>query len=269
MRYKLLAVDMDGTLLNNKRRITDKTIEAVQAAAKMGVLFVISTGRPVQGVEKYSQLLGLTAPVILYNGAMIVVSDTKEVIYNKGLSEKDIEKIFALGQSVNTTMCVWSNNQLYGNVINDKINEYKKLSGVEPILITDYQQIIRQGITKILWYDAPAEIQRWQDTMLRDAFSNVTYCTSKPEFLEFFNSQVSKAKALEIIGKQYDIKPEEMIAVGDGYNDLSMLQYAGLGIVMENAPEGLKELIPNVTASNEEDGVARVIERYFLSHKEL
>ena len=262
MGYKMIAVDMDGTLLNDAGQITPVTAAAIVRAMAAGVVFSISTGRPIQGIEKYNHILHLNAPVIAYNGAMVVDPQTKQVLFQQGLEKDDARRILALGNALGTTMCIWSANRLYGNVLNDKIHDYKKLSGVEPLLVEDYEALLEQGITKILWYDTVEKLAKYQQMLGEMAFDSVTYCTSKPVFLEFFNSKVSKAKAMEFIGGLYQIRREEMIAIGDGLNDLSMIEYAGLGVAMGNAHPAVKEIAGYVTASNEEDGIAQVIQEF-------
>lgn len=262
MKYKLIAVDMDGTLLNSKGEITEKTMAAIRNAVDQGIILVISTGRPIQGVEKYNGLLDLRGPVITYNGAMIVDAPTREVLFRQELSRDDAKRIWELGRKYDTTMCIWSNNQLYSNQWNDKIHDYKKLSGVEPILIKDFDTLSEQGITKILWYDEVKRVGEFLNELSPEMFSEVSYCTSKPSFLEFFSSKVSKSVALEKIGEIYNITREEMIAIGDGLNDLGMIQYAGLGVAMGNAEEEVKKHAQLVTKTNDEEGVRVVIEKY-------
>lgn len=265
MRYKLIAADMDGTLLNDSGVITPKTVMAIREAIASGAIFTVSTGRPIQGVDKYNNLLNLKAPIITYNGAMIVKSDTREVLFSKTLLYSDAMTILKIGNEMCITMCVWASNKLYCNVHNKRVDDYKKLSGLEPILIDDYNELAKSGITKILWYDQATVIEEVQEKLKDVLFEKVTYCTSKPTFLEFFHSEVSKAKAMKTIGKIYNIKREEMIAIGDGYNDLPMIEYAGLGVAMANAPEGVKQKSDYITQhSNNCDGIAEVIKKFVL-----
>lgn len=265
MKYKLIAVDMDGTLLNDNGQITPDTIAAVNLAVSQNVLFTICTGRPIQGVEKYSKLLQLKAPIITYNGSMIVQSDTKETLFSQTLTYSDAIKILNVGNEMGATMCVWAHNKLYCNVLNERVSFYKSISDVTPILIDDYDALARLGITKILWTACAEAIADMQQQLKQVSFKKVTYCTSRPIFLEFFNSDVSKANAMKIIGELYGIRREEMIAIGDGYNDLSMLEYAGLGVAMANAPDGVKQKCDYVAQyTNNDDGVAEVIKKIIL-----
>lgn len=265
MPYKLLAVDMDGTLLDSDRNISKKNMKALLEASEQGVLVVVATGRALKGVTKYRELLKLNAPVITYNGSMIVHPATDEILFEQELVAEDARKIIRLGLECETTMCIWSDNQLYGNVLNDKIHDYKTYSGVEPVLIEDYDMLYKQGITKILWYDAPAKLKELELKFNEESFFKETVCCrSMPFFLEFFNSKASKGQALKKLGELYQIPLSEMIAIGDADNDISMLEFAGISVAMGNADERLKKMVDYVTSSNDENGVAEVIQRYIL-----
>ena len=158
----------------------------------------------------------------------------------------------------------------HGQLLNDErgLLPYETPHGIEIVsinlLMEDEEALLDQGITKILWYDEVPSINQWQEELKDVEFDSVTFCTSQPFFLEFFNSKVSKAVAMEKIGEIYGISREEMIAAGDGYNDLAMIEYAGLGVAMENAVDGVKAVAQYITASNEEDGIAKVIEEFIL-----
>lgn len=262
MKYKLVAVDMDGTLLNSRGEITPATVEEIRKLAEKNVVFTVSTGRPMQGVEKYKELLDLTGPVITYNGAMIVNAEDNRVLFEQGLLREDARKIWELGLKYNTTMCIWAGNQLYGNRLDDKIHDYKKLSGVEPVLAEDIETLLDIGITKILWYDEVERIESFLAQLSPDLFCEVSYCTSKPTFLEFFSKKVSKAVAMEKIGELLRVSREETVAIGDGLNDLCMIQYAGLGVAMGNAAKEVKENAQFITDTNDEEGVKKVLEKF-------
>ena len=264
MRYKLLAADMDGTLLDPDSRITENTEKAVKAMERAGGRFVISTGRPPRGVRAFIRQLGLTGPVICYNGAMIIRADTGEVLYEQGLGREDAAQILKLGHSWDVTMCIWAGNRLYGSRMDERFLRYHRNIPSEPRLARSDEEVLDIGITKILFYDTPERIREIQSSLHRDSFRQVNFCTSQPFYLEFFSGLASKASALEHIGLLTGIRREEMMAVGDGENDLSMLQAAGLGVAMDNAPQSVKAAAGAVTGSNREDGVAQLIRKYFL-----
>ncbi len=262
MQYKLVAVDIDGTLLNSQGIITEKTQQAIQRIIEKGVIFTICTGRPIQGVERFNRLLNLDEPFITYNGAMIVMGKSRKILYEQGLTAEDARNVLAWAKKLKTTYVIWSNNQLYANELNEKVHDYKKLSTVEPLLAEDEEALIRNGITKILWYDDADKIEGYQNTLEGQLGDGVSYYTSKPTFLEFVDKRVSKAMAMEKLGEHFGIKAEEMMAIGDGFNDLPMIEYAGMGVAMSNAPEAIKEKADYVTLSNDEDGIAHVLDQF-------
>ena len=253
---------MDGTLLNDQKEITPETVSCIRAAIEEGLLFTLCTGRPAQGVEKYCRLLGLDVPLITYNGAMLVHARTKEILFRQDMEPEDVRTVLDYGKKYQPTMCIWSENRLYTNVLNDQMRIYQKNAGTKAILLEDVNQLPSQGITKILWIDELSQIQKIQAEIDPSDFRHVTFCTSQPTYLEFFNSKVSKATAMEKLGELYGIGTAEMIAVGDSFNDLPMIRYAGLGVAMENAQPQVKEAADYVTASNQEDGVAKLLEKW-------
>ncbi len=264
MAYKLMAVDIDGTLVNSKGILTEKTKQAIKLATESGLIFSISTGRPIQGVEFLNKELQLNVPFITYNGAMVVMGETKEVLYEQKMTQKSAKAVIDLGKKYKTTILVWADNKLFITEDNEKTDKYKSISSVEPLLVDSFDEIIKNGVTKILWYDDIDTINHYQDTVGQYLDETINLHTSRPYFLEFVDRNASKAIAMEKIGEQFGIKQSEMIAVGDGYNDVSMIEYAGLGVAMANAPQDIKDLADYVTLSNDEDGVADVIYKFVL-----
>lgn len=260
MKYKLIATDMDGTLLNSESEISPRNAEAIHSAEKAGIKVVLATGRPIQGVRKYLAHLGLCGPVITYNGAVVADSVTEEILYEQSMSRSDAELALRLGQEYDTTMCIWSRGQLYANKLDDRAYDYMKISGVEPILVTDFTEILDRGITKILWYDDVKMIGRMPAEMATKGFCETSFCLSRPYFLEFFSSRASKANAIAKLCEMYGITPDEVVVFGDAPNDLPMIEFAGLGVAMGNALPELKEVADTITVTNDEDGVAAVIE---------
>lgn len=266
MAYKLMAVDIDGTLLNDRGELTENTKNAIKQWVDKGLIFTIASGRPIQGIEKLNRTLNLDVPFITYNGAMVVMGKSKKVLYEQKLSRNDSREIISLGNNYNATIMIWNDNKLYVPQINERVENYKMISGVEPILIDNLEKIIEKGVTKILWYDEVEKIAQYQKEIGSFLSENVNFHPSRPYFMEFVDKNASKAIAMEKLGQFYGIKQSEMIAVGDGFNDLSMIEYASLGVAMANSPREVKEKADYITLSNEEDGVAHVIFE-FISKK--
>ena len=265
MNYKLLALDMDGTLLRSDKTISKPTANAIETACNSGKYITISTGRPIQGLTEYENIIKPDVPVITYNGAMIIKLHSHEVILHRQIDTDSAREVLEFGQKFNTTIIVWSDNKLYVNRINDKVQNYKLLSGIEPILLTDNETVLNQGITKILWIDDEKKHIEYQSILDSQLINrHVSYCTSQPVFLEFMPEGVSKASALKQLGELLNIKQEEIIAAGDGYNDLPMIEYAGLGVAMDNAPDDVKKAADYITAGNDNEGISLLIENVLL-----
>jgi Cof subfamily protein (haloacid dehalogenase superfamily) len=195
---------------------------------------------------------------------MVVMGKSMDILYEQGLAADDVRTIAGLGEKYGTTITIWSGNKLYANKLNERAVKYSQLSGTTPILLSDLEEVIKEGVSKILWYDEVEQIDRYEKEIETLLSGNVNYHTSQPYFLEFVDRKASKAIAMEKLGEHFGIGREEMIAVGDGFNDLSMIEYAGLGVAMENARDTIKQKADYVTLSNDEDGVAHVINKFVL-----
>ena len=265
MKYKLVAVDVDGTLLDSKSNLRTETMKAIQETIAAGVIFTICTGRPIQGVEPLIDKLGLDLPFIAYNGAMIAMGKSGKILYAQTMQGEDVKTVYEIGKKLKTTIVIWANNKLYVQPFSPEAAAYANMSRTKPEPITDLEALLAQGVTKVLFYDKVETIRHYEKLVAPDVPPTVNYCTSQPFLLEFFDQKVSKANALARLGAYYGFTREEIIAIGDGFNDLSMIKYAGLGIAMANAEDAIKQQADYVTLSNDENGVAHAIYRFCLN----
>ncbi len=265
MKYKLIATDIDGTLLKDDKTLSARTLAAINRVREAGGIFAVSSGRTVHFCNFFEKVSGLkNLPFILYNGARVVDGPGHSVLFSQGLDRDTALWLINEGNRLKTTVIVWANDVLHVNEINERIEFYIKLALIDPVLITDPEEIVKNGADKILWFDE-AERTPYLHSVL-DASpiaSKINHFTSDPRFMEIVDVNCSKALALEKLCRHYGIKREECIAVGDGFNDLPMIEWAGLGVAMANADDAIKQKADAVTLSNEEDGVAALIEKYF------
>ncbi|WP_303864864.1 Cof-type HAD-IIB family hydrolase [Alkalibaculum bacchi] len=263
MDYKLIAVDIDGTLLNSQGILTKKTKKAIQEAVDVGVVFVICTGRPIQGVKSLNEEINRDLPFITYNGAMVIKGKSKEILYQRSLPKNLAKEVYDIGSKWNTTMIIWSDNKLYVNHENDKAKEYSKSINTPYIKIDSIDEIPTE-ITKILWYDEPEKLSKHQADFKEKIDKRIVHHFSRPFYLEFVDEKATKGIAIQKLCEDYGFDIAQTIAIGDGYNDLSMIQEAGLGVAMENAPDDIKKHAQYITTSCDEDGVANVIYKFLL-----
>ena len=261
--YKLIAADIDGTLLNSKGELTDRTITAVRAAVLKGIYFVLSTGRPYQGVTKIVEKLGLeNMPYILYNGAMVMAGG--KVIDSTTIDPAVSAEVVDEGHRRNSTMICWSKNKLYSEFIDEKIIFYKSISGVEPVVVRSLADVAERGITKFVWCDGIEATER-NYAGLKERFSGrLNVAPSRVDFLEFFDISCSKAAAMQTVCNELGLTAKDCVSIGDGFNDLPMLEFAGLGVAMANAAPEIKNRCGYITASCDDDGVAGFIEKFVL-----
>lgn len=264
MRYKLVAMDMDGTLLNSEKQITEYTQNIINKACKKGVKFAVVSGRSTPSLSRFEFLKNLGTPAIAYNGGKIVELNTGKVLFEKGLDADIAERLLKMGIERGSTICCWSMDKFYTDKLDDRSERYGRLSGMAPTLFDDCHALAQQGLTKMIWYDSAEKVQeniKYLDSLNIDS---INYCTSDPRYLEIMNKEVSKAESLKKLGEFYGITPDEMIAVGDGENDLSMLSIAGLSVAMQNASDFVKEHCDYITDTNDNDGVAKMVEKFCL-----
>lgn len=272
-KNKMVAIDLDGTLLKDNKTISFTNMRALLDAMKAGVRICISTGRAWPGAKAFARQTGCNAPVITSNGAMLVNADTEEILYECTLKPEIARAVYDLGNELGMSQIVWAKNILYGNRLDGKLYDYGNRFGkMEPRKVTDFDELNRNGILKILWYDEPERISEVRENLCKrpngtiPKQDEVTICTSNAEFLEFFSSKVSKAEGLNRIISMYGIEPGEVIALGDGSNDIEMLRWAGLGVAMGNATDNVKAEADVVTDTNEADGVAKILREYIIGN---
>ena len=269
MKYRLLAADMDGTLLNDNYELSQRTQAAMLKWVETGLYFIPSTGRPLCAMESVSSLFSEDMPFIVYNGAMGIMHRSKEVLFSIDLDPNLVPEIYRLGGERNLPVALWCRERLYANQNCDPIQFYEEATNAPAKIIDNLDEInalALLGVTKILWMDYPENILIHQRDMQAHFGDTVNCHATRPELFEFVAPAASKATALAKIGAKLGIARDKIIAVGDGYNDLSMLEYAGFSIAMGNAPDDIKKVCNHVTLTNNEDGVAVWIEEALAAH---
>ena len=270
---KLLAIDMDGTLLNEEKHIDTPQKEAVQKTIEAGIKVVLCTGRPLFGVlpvygelelEKYN----LDEYVILNNGCSLRKTTNWELLDNKEITKEDVIYLDKLRKGYNLDLTVSNDNDYF--VVGDKANKYTIEDG--KLVYVDIKPISLEEATsgkhtffKSMYLGEEEEIQRFKndnENLLKDKYDAVL---SQIHIFEMLPFGTNKAAALKELAEKLGIKREEIMTIGDGNNDVEMLEFAGIGIAMGNGTESAKKAANYVTDTNENHGVAKAIEKYILS----
>ncbi|MCH3921996.1 sugar-phosphatase [Limosilactobacillus sp.] len=273
MAIKLIAIDIDGTLINDHQQITPKTVAALKKASAEGVKVVLCTGRPMTGVEAYLEQLGLDDQdqeyVISFNGAL-AQSTSGNVLVNYSLSFADYADWvnFCLKAGVHSQ--IETRDFIY--TTDQNISHYTVYESALVSMDVRYRTMDQMArdrdhyvVAKAMMVDSKEKIDHAITLMPADFKTRFSIVRSEDFYLEFMHKNASKGQTLEQLGKELNIKQDEIMALGNAQNDNSMIEYAGLGVAMGNSvPETLK--IADVTvADNNHDGVAEAVEKYVFN----
>ncbi|MDA8226987.1 MAG: Cof-type HAD-IIB family hydrolase [Desulfitobacterium hafniense] len=262
--YKLIAIDMDDTLLDSKTRISPRVSEAIRRAREKGVLVTLATGRMFSSALPFAKELELDLPLITYQGALVKNSLSGEVLYYRPVPADIARDLIQVARLWGIHVNIYINDNLYMENLSADGKAYSELARIEPVIVTDLLELLKDEPTKVLMI-APEEILDKLAEELNLRFAGRIHITkSKPYYLEFIHPLATKGFALEHLSNYYLVEREEVMAIGDSYNDLDMLEYAGLGVVMGNAREEIKAKGDYIALDNDSDGVALVLEELVL-----
>lgn len=264
MPIKLVAVDLDDTLLNSKIAIGPRSGDAIRQAVAQGVIVTVATGRMYRSALPFARQLELDVPLITYNGALIKSALSGTTLLHRTVDLAIAREVLALFKARGWYIQACVDDVLYVAELNDKALNYARLSGIQPVPIGAKLYQLTAAPTKLLTIAEPTEIIDINKT-LRAQFGDELYLAiSKTNYLEIVNPTVNKGKALAYLAAKFGIKREEVMAIGDSNNDLDMLEYAGWGVAMGNAVDHVKAKAQAVTCGNDEDGVAEAITKFVL-----
>ncbi|HOB87560.1 MAG TPA: Cof-type HAD-IIB family hydrolase [Bacillota bacterium] len=269
MKYRLLAIDLDETLLDGEQKISPRNKRAVREAVKRGAIITIATGRMFRTSLPHVRELELNMdwPMINYHGALIKTTETGTVIHHQPVDLSLALPICRMAEERGFHVNLFIDDRLFIREDNEIARYYQRLSGVDAEVVGPLSAYLEQRgepPSKITIIDQESGLDPLQE-ILRDRFGDqVNVLKPYPIFLEVTHARATKGQALQRLAGMKGIKREEIIAFGDSYNDIDMLQYAGLGVAVANAPEEVRAAADLITSSNLEDGVARVIEEYVL-----
>lgn len=297
--YKLLAIDMDGTLLNENKKISKENILAIKKAKQLGVKIVIASGRTIQGIEKYLEKLDLLNDEdysVVCSGALVMNNTKEKIIQCDPLSYEEFKYVFNLAKQLHITLNMYTDER----ILIHSSNYYSRFDAIAnnlPLEITDFNSLDKDTkITKIMLINEDLSIleemrELFPSILVEDVsiqskvdynkelFKDIsklpveflqrfTVCKVTPFNVEVMRKSSNKRSGLEKIAEKFKIKPSEIICIGDSGNDKQMIEYAGLGVAMGNAFPEIKEIADYVTFTNEDNGVAHVIDKFILKQRQ-
>lgn len=266
--YKLIAMDLDGTLLNDKKEISDRTLEDIRRLKKMGKKIVLSTGRPLHGILPYIEILDLYDDedyVVLYNGALVENTKGKDVLFFRPVSPDSYNELYALSKELDVNIHAMTIDNRIFTPKNNPYTEYESFINNLPVIEIPVEDVdASAGVVKVMFVDEPKKLNEIIPLLPSWVKEKYSIVRSTESFLEFLDKGINKGLGVSLIAKKFGIRPREIICVGDENNDIAMIKYAGLGVAMGNAIKDAKEAADYITLTNNEDGVAHIIEKFML-----
>lgn len=264
---KMLVLDIDGTLTNSRKEITAATREAIRDLLLRGYRVALASGRPTPGMRRYEKELELErygGYLLSFNGAHIMECRSGEVIYQKLLPFMLLPGFYRFAKEKGCGLITYLGEQVISAF---PMDEYVKIeahiNGLPVRHVENFVDFVDFSIPKCLM-TAPPERAEVFERELGERFGDVvSVYRSEPYFIEIMPRNVTKAAALERILEALAVKREEMVCCGDGFNDIAMIRYAGVGVAMGNAQPAVKEAADYVTSTNDEDGIVEVIRKFF------
>ena len=270
--YEALVLDVDGTLVGTDKQVSEATREAIIEAQQRGKTVAIASGRSISGIRRTAAKIRLEqfgGYVIAYNGTTVINCKTGECIYNQTLDHDMIKPVYEAAKELGLGITVYHDEEkelLAGNGADAYIEADAKACDITIREVNDLVRAINFPVNKLLLSGEPEKMKQVEKHLCEKFGDRLNVFRSDPYYVEILPKFVDKAVAVDKLMKFLDISKDKVICVGDSFNDLPMLRYAGKGVAMGNAQEEVKEAADYVTASNDEDGIVEVI-RKFMTHQ--
>ena len=264
--YRAIALDLDGTLTNHDPVVTPKTREALLQAEAEGVVIILASGRPTYGIEPVAECLELDKRggyILSYNGGNIVNAKTGEKLFAQFLPDEVIPILYRYAKEKNHALLGYAGNEIITEMPDDQyVKEESRINKMNIRKVENLFEALEPHPTKLLMTGDPADMLKAENELSEILGDRMDIFRSAPFFLELVPKGIDKAKSLLRLLSKINLTPADMIAFGDGYNDLSMLKLAGMGVAMQNAAPEVRAEADYITLSNEEDGVAAALEHF-------
>ncbi|MFT3737719.1 MAG: Cof-type HAD-IIB family hydrolase [Breznakibacter sp.] len=267
MTYKMLVLDLDDTLLTDDHKISPRNKDLLIKAQEKGIYVVLASGRPTQAMMQFAKELELQrfgSFIISYNGAIITDLSNGKAIFEQSLTAEQIHDLHDFSLANRLHILTYQNGSIVSETESEYIDIEKHLTGMPHQKVGCFKDAVAQPAVKCILLEHP-ELLKKMETKLKEDNPSLSIAISKPFFLEVMSKGIDKAASIDRLAKRLGIIPKEIIAVGNAHNDLSMIQYAGLGIWVDNVAPDIRHFADVIVGSNNHHGVAEVVERFILN----
>ncbi|WP_114571987.1 Cof-type HAD-IIB family hydrolase [Exiguobacterium flavidum] len=267
MPYEMIVLDLDDTLLTSDHTISPKTKAALLDAQERGKKVVLASGRPTYAMTALAEELELAkygSFILSFNGASIIDCRTNEYWFSSTLAPETVHMLHDLSIREDVYIHTYVGHEIFTETPNEYTTIEGELTGMPVIKVDDFKESIKEPVVKCLMLADPARLAQVEEKLRVELAGELAVARSKPFFLEFTEAGVTKGTSLAFLAEKLGIAQSDVIACGDGNNDLTMIEWAGLGVAMANAQDEVKRKADHMTASNDEDGIALVVERFMM-----
>jgi hypothetical protein len=265
---RILALDMDDTLLRSDLSISHRTRHAIKQTEELGVTVVLASGRIPEAMEQSSRLLGLhqrPGYLISNNGALIEESNSGNIVHEARIQCDTALTICDMADAEGFALQLYQDDIMYLSKHNEYSNFDHRITGIRQVVVQNFRDMVKDGCYKLIIPGDPAILSHVETIIRNFMGKNITLFTSRPYFLEIMAKDTDKGSALAKVAEIMNVKADEVLAMGDSMNDEAMILWAGVGVAMANADERIKSIADIVADyNNDNDGVAEVIEKYFF-----
>ncbi|MDI6050861.1 Cof-type HAD-IIB family hydrolase [Flavobacterium sp. XS2P24] len=265
MKYKMLVLDMDDTLLTDDHKISNENREMLFKAQELGVYVILASGRPTPAMTAYAKELQLdNSFMISYNGAVITDLKEDKVIFEQTLTQEQIHELYDYSLKSNTHIITYVNGKIVSETNSEFIEIEKNITGLEHNKVVSFKEEVQSSAVKCILLEDPIYLKEVEKD-LKVAMPHLSVSMSKPFFLEVAQNGIDKGASIKFLAEKLNILQSEIIAVGNAGNDLTMIEYAGLGVWVDNVDPELRDKGDFIVASNNNHGVAEVVRRFILN----
>jgi len=264
MSIRLIAIDMDDTLLDEKHQISPATKEAIRQATERGVAVTIATGRMFCSTLPFAQYLGIKVPLINYNGAMVRDTVSGRTLFHRPIERETAGAVAALFRERGWYLQKHVDDVLYVAELDENARYYSDYARVEAVPLGDEFYTMSEAPTKLLSLADQPLLNEIRAVMEERWGDRINTASSRTRYLEMVDVGVNKGEALAYLAGSLGVRQSEVMAIGDSMNDVDMIEYAAIGVAMGNAKDRVKAAADHVTLSNSQDGVAAAIEKFVL-----
>lgn len=266
MAYKMLVLDLDDTLLTDDYRISDRNKQALMDAQEAGIRVVLASGRPTQAMLPFAEELDMKkygSHIISYNGAIITCMASNQTIFEQALTRDQIHDLHDFSLKHNLHIITYKENRIVSESESEFIDVEINLTGMAHHKVGCFKTEITDSAVKCILLEDPIYLKNIEPK-LKAAKPELSVAISKPFFLEVMPKGIDKAASIDRLAKLLGIAQSEIIAVGNAHNDLTMVEYAGLGVWVDNVADDIRDRADIIVSSNNNDGVAEVVERFIF-----